>query len=109
KYPHAIRHLFDRISKSLDEGNEIDLLDQLKSGTESLSGQVSSAELIALKSNLSLIPEDARLRPQLRPTFELIRSLSFVAEIGYNPQEDGPLGAHRSSKHVRRSQDGSKR
>jgi hypothetical protein len=90
KYPQAMRHLFDRVSKSLDEGTEVDLHAELLRGGESLSGQILPAELEGFKSNLSLIPQQARLRPELRPTFELVRSLSFVAEIGYNPREDGP-------------------
>jgi hypothetical protein len=91
KYPHAMRHLFDRISKSLDEGTEVDLRAELRRGAESSSGQILPAEREGLKSNLRLIPQQARLRPELRPTFELVRSLSFAAEVGYNPQEDGPF------------------
>jgi hypothetical protein len=46
-----------------------------------------------LRTYVHLIPAEAKLPPHLRPTLELVRSLSFVAEIGYDPADARELRA----------------
>lgn len=90
RYPNAMRQLFDRVAEAFDEGKEVPLLARMQEAAGAMSGQSPDGEQARVQRDLQLIPTNAKLLPSLRPTFELVRSLSFVAEIGYNPQEDGP-------------------
>ncbi|MCI0682976.1 MAG: hypothetical protein L0Y71_12820 [Gemmataceae bacterium] len=95
RHPHAMRFLFERVAEALDPGKDIALRSTMHGAASGLTGQCSASEHAGVERHLELIPQDARLTPGLRPTFELVRSLSFVAEIGYNPLEDVPSRASR--------------
>lgn len=85
-HPNGMRHLFAELSdRLLEERNLIPLRGTLKSLLDSPGPRCSPEERKDLEKSLDLIPEQAKVGPDLRATLELVRSLSFVAEIGQDP------------------------
>ncbi|HEV7507906.1 MAG TPA: hypothetical protein VGS07_23685 [Thermoanaerobaculia bacterium] len=84
-YPTGMRLLFSELLER-SSSDRFEIYAGLKKRLGQMS--LSQEEKIGLEINLTLIPISLVLLPELRVTFELVRSLSFVAEIGRDPAEE---------------------
>jgi KAP-like P-loop domain-containing protein len=89
-YPDAMRTVFSQLAERMQPGLPLALQPELQQILDSESLRASGApdEVEDLKRHATLVPAGASLLPHLRLTLELVRSLSFVAEIGYDPAHD---------------------
>jgi hypothetical protein len=92
KYPALMRHVYDRLGTSLDlQGKAaVDLSAEVKRAAASTHDDCSAEDREEFVRDLSILPPDALLTREARPTFELVRSLSFVADLGQEPSGGQP-------------------
>lgn len=88
-WPDAMRVVFSVLSERARDQVLPDLHVELTMALDSQEAQESCTpeEIEGLRQKAILVPAGAQLLPHLRPTLELVRSLSFVAEIGYDPAD----------------------
>ncbi len=86
-YPNGMRSLFAGLSSAVQQALLPVPLHQTLLGLVPLL-RCPEDELAGLKKNVDLIPLGASLGRELWATLELVRSLSFVAEIGYDPSDE---------------------
>jgi hypothetical protein len=84
-----MRAVFSSLSEQMQNAYELVLKVALTEILDSdpIAASCSPEDIEDLKEKTHLIPPGAKLPRDLRPTLELVRSLSFVAEIGYDPAE----------------------
>ncbi|HWM94125.1 MAG TPA: P-loop NTPase fold protein [Thermoanaerobaculia bacterium] len=87
-YPNGMRSLFEELSRRAKEEWGVGIAATLGQLAPRLGDLCSAEEAAGLEKNLELIPAAATVDPDLWATLELVRSLSFVAEIGYDPADE---------------------
>jgi hypothetical protein len=93
-YPDPMRAVFSTLSEQLQAGSQLALQSELKTilSSNSVTAGCALNEIEDLRKRVDLIPIGAKVLPHLRRTLELVRSLSFVSEVGYDPADERRLG-----------------
>jgi hypothetical protein len=100
RLPNIMRDVLEKIGVELEAGKDAPLLQMLKDhrpdGTDVLEVPEWNRILETLEKE-ALLPSELRLREIGAPTFNLIRSFSFVGDIGAEPAEGEAQAAGNGS------------